>query len=51
VDYFNNQGDNDVHKLIVTHNLTSGCDYHPDMEEHQITANELEVFIKQIMNW
>lgn len=51
VNYFNNQDDNDVYKLIVTNNLTSGCDYHPDMEEHQITANELEVFIKQIMNW
>lgn len=51
VDYLNSHGDTQVHKLYVTNKLNSGCDYHPDAAEHQLTADEVEAFIKQIMGW
>ncbi len=51
VNNLNNSGDTLVHKLYLTHNLNSGCDYHPDASEHQIIANELEIFLKQLMGW
>ncbi|MGE4287899.1 MAG: GDSL-type esterase/lipase family protein [Salinivirgaceae bacterium] len=51
VAYCHEQGDVKVHKLSLSYNMNSGCDAHPSMEEHQQVANELEPFIKQLMNW
>ncbi|MDA3890449.1 MAG: DUF5018 domain-containing protein [Salinivirgaceae bacterium] len=47
----NNVNDNKVSKLFLTPNLNRGCDYHPNMQEHELTANELEAFIRDLMNW
>ncbi|MGD9991657.1 MAG: GDSL-type esterase/lipase family protein [Salinivirgaceae bacterium] len=51
VAYCHEQGDIKVHKLALSHNMNSGCDAHPSMDEHLQVANELEPFIKQLMNW
>jgi hypothetical protein len=51
VDNLNYSGDIKVHKLYLTHALNAGCDYHPNAAEHQLTANELEAFLKQVLNW
>jgi len=51
VDYMNSHNDSKVYKHFLSHNLTSGCDYHPNMAEHQKIADELELFLKELLNW
>lgn len=51
VNHLNNAGDSHVWKLFLSHNLTSGCDYHPNAAEHQQVANELESFFKTQFGW
>ncbi|HAN00566.1 MAG TPA: hypothetical protein DCQ26_18380 [Marinilabiliales bacterium] len=51
INHMNNAGDNNVWKLHLTHNLTGGCDYHPNASQHQIVADELETFFKTQFGW
>jgi hypothetical protein len=49
--YMNDQGDNKVYSFELTHNLNSGCGYHPDMAQHELIANELTTFLQSTMGW
>jgi hypothetical protein len=51
VEHMNNSNDAKIYKLFLTPNLNSGCDSHPSKAEHQITANEIEVFLKEKLGW
>lgn len=48
VDHLN---DDKVHKLFLTHNLTSGCDYHPNLAEQKIIASEIVDFFTTTLGW
>lgn len=45
------KGDKNIHHYIFNKQYSSGCDYHPSLDEHQLIATELTSFIKKIMNW
>ena len=47
----NSGGDKKVYSYIFTKQYSSGCDYHPSLDEHKLIAKELTPFIKKVMNW
>jgi hypothetical protein len=47
----NSGGDKKVYSYIFTKQYSSGCDYHPSLDEHKLIAKELTPFIKRVMNW
>ena len=47
----NTQGDKHVSKYFFSKQFHSGCDGHPDMAEHELIANELTAYIKQLKGW
>lgn len=47
----NSEGDNKVATFFFAKQYNSGCDYHPDLAEHQQIAKELTVAVKKIMKW
>ena len=47
----NSGGDKKVYSYIFTKQYSSGCDYHPSLDEHKLIAKELTTFIRKIMNW
>ncbi len=49
--YYQDKGDNKVHKVYLTNNLNKGCVSHPDKNQHILIANEVETAIKSIMGW
>jgi len=51
VNNLNEQGDLKVHKFFFSNSYKNGCDSHPDMEQHQQIASELEPFLKELMKW
>jgi len=51
VNYMNINNDTKVYKCFLSHNLNSGCQAHPNKAEQQITANELEIFLKEKLGW
>lgn len=51
VEHMNNSNDSKIYKLFLTPNLNSGCDFHPGKAEQQITANEIEAFLKEKLGW
>ncbi len=44
-------GDKKVFSYFFSKQYYHGCDFHPDLQEHQQIASELTVFIKKIMHW
>jgi hypothetical protein len=44
-------GDSRVSKFFFSRSYNNGCDTHPDMEEHQLIAAELEGYVKNLMGW
>jgi hypothetical protein len=50
-DYLVDQGDANIITFELTHNLNSGCGYHPDLTQHETIANELTGFIQATMGW
>jgi hypothetical protein len=44
-------GDQKIAAYFFSRSYTSGCDYHPDLNEQQLIAEELTGFIKQLMKW
>jgi hypothetical protein len=36
---------------FFSRSFNGGCDYHPSMEEHQLIAKELTVYLKKMMHW
>lgn len=51
VGYVNKQGDLNVHKFFFSRSYNSGCDGHPDLREHIVIANELEPYLKKLLDW
>ncbi len=51
VKYLNNEGDKSVFSFFFSRSYVDGCDYHPTLEEHQLIAQELTGFIKDLMKW
>ena len=51
VNYINAQGDHKVYKFFFSRSYNNGCDYHPDISQHQQIANELEPYLKKITGW
>lgn len=47
----NASGDDNVHSYFFSRSYNSGCDWHPDVKEHQLIADELAEFIKKVKNW
>lgn len=46
-----NEGDRQITSFVFERAYTSGCDYHPDVNEHAEIANALTAFIKKTMGW
>ena len=44
-------GDLKIDKFYFSRQYISGCDYHPDIEEHKMIAAELIPFLKEKMGW
>jgi hypothetical protein len=51
VKYLNKSGDKKIGKYFFSRSFNSGCDYHPDLNEHQIIASELTLYLKKRMHW
>jgi len=51
IDKLNAQGDKKVSKYFFSKQFHNGCDGHPDMAEHELIANELTGYIKQLKGW
>ena len=49
--YVNTNGDKKVHKYFFSRQYHNGCGGHPDINEHQLIADELTVYIKQLKGW
>ena len=47
----NSSGDKKVYSHVFNKQYSSGCDYHPSLDEHKLIARELTTFVKKIMNW
>jgi len=45
------EGDTNVHTYFFARSYTSGCDYHPTVEEHKLIAAELTEAVRKIMHW
>ncbi|MGZ3757120.1 MAG: SGNH/GDSL hydrolase family protein [Mucilaginibacter sp.] len=44
-------GDRKVHHYFFSRQYHNGCGGHPDMAEHQLIANELIAYIRQLEHW
>jgi lysophospholipase L1-like esterase len=44
-------GDKKVSKFFFSRSYNKGCGGHPDITEHQLIANELTAYIKQLKSW
>ncbi|MES2061531.1 MAG: SGNH/GDSL hydrolase family protein [Bacteroidota bacterium] len=47
----NKRGDSRVSKFFFSRSFNSGCDNHPDADEHAIIAQELTAYIKTLKGW
>lgn len=45
------QGEQKLSAWFFSKTYNRGCDYHPDLNEHQLMAEELSEHLKKIMNW
>ncbi len=45
------QGDKKVTKYFFSRQFHNGCGGHPDMAEHELIANELTAYVKQLKGW
>jgi len=50
-DKLNKSGDKQVSKFFFSRSYNSGCDSHPNLAEHQLIANELTAYLKNLMQW
>ncbi|RYU87907.1 acetyl xylan esterase [Mucilaginibacter terrigena] len=51
VQFVNNRGDNKVSKFFFSRSFNSGCDDHPDANEHEMIAGELTAYLKKLKDW
>lgn len=45
------QGEKKITAWFFSRTYNKGCDYHPDVNEHQLMADELSEYLRKIMNW
>ena len=51
INSMNKQGGKKVYSYIFEKQFSSGCDYHPDLKEHRVIADQLSSYIRKIMKW
>ncbi|MBL7743366.1 MAG: hypothetical protein JNN00_07780 [Chitinophagaceae bacterium] len=51
IEKVNRSGDKKVSNYFFSRQYSSGCDYHPGLEEHKQIADELTAFIRKKMKW
>jgi len=51
VAHLNNNGDKHVDKFFFSRSWNNGCDGHPDTDDHEAIAKELESFLSKKMKW
>jgi hypothetical protein len=51
VGIMNREGDKRIAYFLFSKQYNHGCDWHPNVEEHQAIARELIPFMKKTMNW
>ncbi len=51
IDFLNKEGEKNISKFFFSRSYNGGCDYHPSVEEHQLIAAELTVYLKKLMRW
>ena len=51
VDFLNKKEDKKISKYFFSRSFNGGCDYHPDLSEHQIIAKELTNYLEKLMHW
>jgi lysophospholipase L1-like esterase len=51
VQFVNKRGDSKVSKFFFSKSFNSGCDNHPDANEHEIIAGELTAYLKKLKGW
>jgi len=51
VQSLNKAGDKKISKYFFSRSYNSGCDYHPDLNDHQLIATELTAYIRKLMRW
>jgi len=44
-------GDKNIYKYFFSKQYHNGCGGHPDLDEHQLIADELTAYIKQVKGW
>lgn len=47
----NKNGDSKVYKYFFSRQYHGGCGGHPTIEEHELIANELTAYLKQLKHW
>ncbi len=47
----NQEGDNLVYKFFLSKRYHNGCDDHPDIQEHELIAQELSAYVRTLMKW
>lgn len=47
----NTAGDKHIYKYFFARQYNKGCGGHPDLDEHELIANELSGFIKKLKGW
>jgi hypothetical protein len=51
IGYMNTNGDKKVYKYFFSRQYHNGCGGHPDINEHELIADELTTYIKQLKGW
>jgi lysophospholipase L1-like esterase len=51
VQFVNSRGDNKVSRFFFSRSFNSGCDGHPDANEHALIAEELTGYLKKLKGW
>jgi lysophospholipase L1-like esterase len=51
VKFLNKAGDQKISNYFFSSSYTHGCDYHPDLNDHQLIATELTTYLQQLMHW
>jgi lysophospholipase L1-like esterase len=51
VNSINKHGDKKVTKFFFSRSYNSGCDAHPNLQEHELIAKELTTYLRKLMRW
>jgi len=49
--YLNDEGDHQIYHYFFDKGYNDGCGSHPGMAQHQVIAQQLAEYIKQVENW